>query len=311
VSAELSVGCILVHHRHFPAVLGTVEALQRCGVASDRIILIDNSEDPDIGRALRSAVPRGVEVIGTDNRGYGNAVNVGIRAWQTRQERADLLLVSTHEAFPSEESLRSMVRAVKLHPNAAVCGPVLFDSSSKDTVWSMGGGLRRISGMPFHIRPARAGSRGRGSVFSREWLDGAFCLYRTAVLQDLLFREDFVMYFEEVDLHQRIRAAGWDVLCVEDASVGQTSSGIPPYFLARNLQMFVSAHGRRWQKVLGAPYASVRFMIRMFGRPGRVARASDLVTGWRDGLHHVACAPGEPWPQARRALAHVEPGGSR
>ena len=79
----------------------------------------------------------------------------------------------------------------------------------------------------------------------RAWLDGAFCLYRADLLRAMPFRTDFFLYFEETELHTRIRKAGYGVAWVPTASVEQSSTGVPPRLLGRNLQKYQHLHARR------------------------------------------------------------------
>jgi N-acetylglucosaminyl-diphospho-decaprenol L-rhamnosyltransferase len=308
MSADPKVVCILVHHRHFPAVLDTVEALLQGGIGAADLIVVDNSEDEHLQKSLRTALPPSVQLVIARNAGYGSAVNAGIRASQLSNMRPEFLLVSTHETVPTHAAVKMLVDAMEGNPEAGVAGPTLVHSPSGGRVWSMGGGIGRLTGMPFHLRnTSRRPSRSRPAD-SRDWLDGAFCLYRAGVLEELLFREDFVMYFEEVDLHRRIRAAGRDVLWVSDAVVSQASSGVPPYLLARNLQIFLSTHGRLWQRIVGAPHAALRHMLRHAGQTGRRHRAADLASGWWAGLRHGAELPGASYAEAEKVLARSSRG---
>jgi hypothetical protein len=50
-------------------------------------------------------------------------------------------------------------------------------------------------------------------------LCGACMLVRRAALDDTLFSEDFFMYGEDVELCQRLRAAGWRLRYVAEARV--------------------------------------------------------------------------------------------
>jgi GT2 family glycosyltransferase len=134
--------------------------------------------------------------------------------------------------------------------------------------------------LPRHILTAREVS---GAV-DREWLDGAFTMYRTDELESFKLDESYFLYFEETDLHTRLRRAGRRVVWVPHARVSQKSSGIPPRLLGRNLFLF---HRKLFSKATGR--AAVGFeLIRAFGRALLTRRARwsalpEIARGWGEG----------------------------
>jgi hypothetical protein len=80
-------------------------------------------------------------------------------------------------------------------------------------------------------------------------------LFRSEVFSTAgFFDEDFFLYFEEIDLAQRIRAAGWKVYFVAEVGVdhvGGLSTGhrdetrrMPRYWFDSRRRYFVKHHGR-------------------------------------------------------------------
>lgn len=276
-------GAIVVHHRNFPVVLGTVERIIAGGIEPSRVVVVDNSEDPPLLNRLIEAVPTDVRVIAEANRGYGHAVNVAVRALE--EQSLDFVVISTHEARPEPGAIDLLIRALDADATVGAVGPTLVTGEPGESViWSMGGHCTRVLNEPRHFgagEPWDAAVTQRPAA-RRHWVDGAFVAYRYGVLCEHPLREDFFLYFEETDLHQRLRDAGLAVLWIPAAVVWQSSGGAPPYLLARNLQRYQRAHGTLLQAVVTVPWVILRAGIRKAARGGRSHQRRDMLRGWRD-----------------------------
>jgi GT2 family glycosyltransferase len=95
--------------------------------------------------------------------------------------------------------------------------------------------------------------------------------------------EEFFLYVEEVELHTRMRKAGWRILWVPAAMATQDSAGAPPFYLARNVQWFQRLHGNRAQQMLTVPAIIARRWLRRLIRGGPANEMRGLVEGWIAG----------------------------
>jgi GT2 family glycosyltransferase len=260
-------------------VLDTVADLLRAGIAPADLIVIDNSEDEALVAALRTRLPTAVRVLEVANAGYGPALNVGLDALATNVSRHPFVLTVTHEVRLRASALRALVTALESEPRAAAAGPTLV-TPGNDEYWSLGGGLSRWLNVPVHVTDDHAADAKHQSSVSRDWLDGACILYRSAVVDRLRFRDEFFLYFEEVDLHIRMRRLGWRVLWVPAARASQSTKGTPPFLLARNLHRFQGLHGNRAQRLATTPTVIVRKAVRHGLRGGPDGEIAALVRGW-------------------------------
>lgn len=256
-----NVAAVVVHHRSYETIAEAVYLLIQQGIQPENLVLIDNSEEPDRRGELRNSVPGGVEICYEDNRGYGAAVNAGTDYFRKRlQNNFEFLLVSTHETRPSPGALRALVEALERDPSAAVAGPTLLSGSETEFVWSGGGHLEPVTHIPSHYfhRAALDTLKEWRLPEERDWLDGAFLLYRWNDINDFRMSEDFFLYMEETDLHLRLGKAGRKSLWVPEAQVWQSSGGIPPYYLARNLRLLFRRHESILRRLTVVPYAVSR-----------------------------------------------------
>jgi N-acetylglucosaminyl-diphospho-decaprenol L-rhamnosyltransferase len=278
-----NIGCVVVHHNNYPGVLATVIAILAGGVRAENLILVDNSEDSQLTTMLEMNLPSEVRLLTQTNSGYGQAANAGVAALIDRPFPPECILVSTHEAIPDVDAISTMLQV--MHSNSAdVVGPTLVDGAdSGRSVWSTGGEVSGILNMPFHTRVLKNVSGQSASCVDRVWLDGAFCLYRTDTLSTLGFSEDYFLYFEEVDLHMQIRKEGGRVIWASNARVSQVSSGIPAYYLTRNMILFQSRYGNMAQRAVAPMYSMLRFILRSCAKERRMPDLHDLWRGLSDG----------------------------
>lgn len=282
------VAAIVVHHRRYDALPGTVQGLLTQGVRPEHVLVVDNSEDPASWAALAASLPAGVHIEYTRNRGYGAAVNAGMDLLGARlSEQFQYVLVTSHEARAEEGTVAALRRALTEDPSAAVAGPTLVTGhGSERRTWSQGGYLARWTHRPVHhgyleeVRPAD-----EDKPVAREWLDGAFLLYRSIDLAAFRFCEDYFLYMEETDLHLRLGRGGRTVLWVPGAIAWQSSDGVPPFYVARNLRLLFARNDRPWRRRWVAPALALRQVAgAVLRRRDPVAQSVALLRGLRAPL---------------------------
>jgi GT2 family glycosyltransferase len=257
----VGIAAVVVHHRSYDSVGGAVTSLIAEGIAANRIIVVDNSEQPSSRPALEASMPPLVEVFYMPNEGYGAAVNKAVEIFTKSGGEPEYLLVATHETAPKREAVGALWRALREDLEAAVAGPTLISGEDEPFVWSTGGRLTKYAHFPAHFdhKTALTTSSVNGPVKEREWLDGAFLLYRWADISRMKIDESYFLYMEETDAHIRFRRAGRKILWVPAAVVWQSSGGIPPYYFARNLRLFMKRNEPGWRGIF-VPFAVARRM---------------------------------------------------
>ncbi|AIV39424.1 MULTISPECIES: glycosyltransferase [unclassified Curtobacterium] len=279
------LGAIVVHHRSYETIEKVLSDLVHEGVAPENIVVVDNSDQDDSEDRLRTLLPGSTRLLSVANHGYGAAVNAGVRELQAHATY-DLLLVATHEVEIADGSVGALVDAVRSAPNIGAAGPTLISRvDGADKVWSTGGRFTRWARVPRHHdhRADVHAVQQSGSPTRREWLDGAFVLYRAQLLSELRVNEVFFMYVEEVDLHLRIARAGFEVVWVPEARVRQSSNGTPMLYFGRNLALLHRLNGESRRLVL-LPFVALRMALPLVVRRRSLRPVIDVVKGIVRGL---------------------------
>lgn len=280
------VSCIVVHHASPDTLVHTLESLVQTGITHDMILVVDNSGDNELMQRVQA---RGFRALHTSNRGYASAVNEGLADLRATGGSRPLTLVCTHEVLADSAAVRMLREAMLTDDRIAVAGPTLINADAGREVWSTGGSLSGGLSLPHH-HTSTVGSLGAGAV-DRDWLDGAFTLYRTSALEGFELDELYFLYFEETDLHTRLRRAGHRVVWVPDATVSQRSSGIPPRLLGRNLFLFQSRLFSRSKARAAVCYQVARSTARALAGRGPWSAPGQVFAGWLDGERIIAGKP--------------------
>lgn len=282
------IGAVVVHHRSHDTIGAVVSDLMAQGLATTDILIVDNSEEEGSETRLRAVVPQDVSLLFVANRGYGAAVNEGVRAIRNLGSH-EYLLVATHEVRIAAGSLTELQSALDADPDLGAVGPTLLTTADdgREEVWSTGGRLTRWAGVPRHhdhrAEPAGVFARHESAVVRRVWLDGAFILYRARLLADFRINESFFMYVEEVDLHLRLERAGQKIGWVPAARVHQSSGGTPMFYLGRNLVLLLRLNGQHL-RIGFVPFVALRAALPRSLRRRSARPVLDVVRGIGRGL---------------------------
>lgn len=259
--AVADVRAVVVHHRSPDTIGLTVQDVVH-ELGAEHVLVVDNSEDDEAAERLRTSLPDGVELLVLPNRGYAAAVNAGVRHWAGSGHR--YTLVSTHECRFQPGSIQTLADALEIAPDVGVVGPTLIDGTT-GAVWSQGGLLTSKLRLPRHRGVGTTVpclTPGTARVTEADWVDGACLLYRNSALLQQPLSEKFQMYFEELDHQLLLRRAGWRVGFVPAAVVTQSTKGLPPYWLARNLWLMQRRHFGRTTALVGSAVQVTRVAIR-------------------------------------------------
>ncbi len=279
-----AVRAVVVHHNNFDIISMTIKKLFLEGIKAEEMLIVDNSTEVDEFDVLTSLKDKGVEILRTENRGYGAAVNKGIEWWLEKSPETDFFLVATHEVAPEEGAINILLDEITADPNCGVVGPLLVTGEKGTTVWSSGGSHTAFLKRPFHSHhkvPRTHQDELEPAKFV-DWVDGAFVLIRRTALGTDRFDEDFFMYIEEVHLQMKLTQKGWSVKVVPSAVVWQSSGGTPPYFAVRNIRLLHQKMGRPGLgRLAGARGIVANLKTSIMAR--RIRPLKEAIRGYRAG----------------------------
>ena len=219
------------------------------------VAVIDNGSGDGSAATLRAAIAalppsrHAVELLALEhNLGFAGGMNRGI-AWAQARGAAFTLVLNNDLRLPAD-FVRPLAAVLANDARVAAVAPTVLHPDG--TVWAEGGELGfcpnalRLRG---HGRAPSPRQQGPQAV---PFLPAACVLYRTAELTAVGgFDERYFMYWEDVDLCERLRARGGRIVWlpwvqVVHASGGSSGGGRSPlrkFLMANNAVLYLRAHG--------------------------------------------------------------------
>ncbi|MGI8417177.1 MAG: glycosyltransferase family 2 protein [Nakamurella sp.] len=190
-----------------------------------RIVMVDNgSTDGSVEQA--AAAGRAELLRSGGNVGFGSAANIGVAALPNG---IDFVLIANPDVTLDAGSLDTLVAAFAEYPKAGAVGPSirtpdgkLYPSARRLPTIADGVG-HAVLGWIWPRNPWTRRYRAEDEEVGRRpagWLSGACLLVRRAAFDEIGgFDQRYFMYFEDIDLADRLAKAGWVNLYVPDATV--------------------------------------------------------------------------------------------
>lgn len=258
------VGLVAVTYSPGPALDRMLDSLAGAYSGDLRVILADNgSTDGSVERAARRP---GVRLVRTGgNLGYGGGANVGVRALGLG---IDWVVIANPDLVFAAGAIDRLLECADRHPAAGAFGPLITTPDgvvypSARNLPSIADGVgHALCGWWWPTNPWTRRYRLDAQAPTERiagWLSGSCLLVRRRAFEQVGgFDEAYFMYFEDVDLGDRLSRAGWTNVYCPSARVahrgGHATERDPgPMAVAhhRSAYRYLAArHPARWQAPL-------------------------------------------------------------
>jgi GT2 family glycosyltransferase len=226
---------ILSYSRPGPLRRAIESVLQQSYPRLDIVVVDNRSPKSDEIARLVSEFPRVRFIRNDKNLGFAGGMNVGIAA-----ASGQFVYLTEDDVALRPGCLSSMMDYIERHEDAGLVAPVMYDQSSGD-VRSAGGRFALEPVFKLQIITERASGQGP-APFDVMYVPGASILARASLLKSLKgFREEFLLYQEDLELCIRVLKSGLRVVTVPTAAVDHVdpppgpASDTVEYFRIRNL----------------------------------------------------------------------------
>jgi N-acetylglucosaminyl-diphospho-decaprenol L-rhamnosyltransferase len=260
-----------------------LDSLGKATTRQFQVVLADN-ESTD-GAPQRAAERPGVRFVATGgNLGYGGGANRGVAALP---DDVGWVVVANPDIEWAPDSLDTLLDAAERWPSGGAFGPLIREPNgvvypSARLLPSLGRGIGHASlGRLWPDNPwTRAYRQSDTTVTERTagWLSGSCLLLRRAAFEAVHgFDERYFMYFEDVDLGDRIARAGWQNVYVPSAEVthigGHSTKRAASTMLAAHhdsaYRYLADRHqGPQWVPVLAGIKAALAVRLKLETRHG-------------------------------------------
>lgn len=197
---------------HLEASLAALEGLR--GPIVERILVDNGSRDGSLDFVRTRHPGWRILELGA-NRGPAAARNAGLRA-----ASAPFVLALDNDVIVAPDTLERLAAALEQHPELALVQPRGVFDAEPTRVHYDGGAFHYVGlyALRNFYRPL-AEAEGRGLVRVGGVISLALLVDRQALLALGGYDERMFILFEDLDLSYRLRLAGWELACLEDAPV--------------------------------------------------------------------------------------------
>ena len=278
-SPDAEVSVVVVTYSPGETLAPFVASLRDATQRRIRVVLADNGSTDGVPQSVAEASPD-VRLLATGgNLGYGRAANLGVAA-----TTSDWVVIANPDIVWTPGAIDELLAAADRWPRAGAIGPMIrtplgeiYPSARQLPSLTRGIGHALFGwfwpGNPWTIayREERAAPHERVAG----WLSGACLLVRREAFDSVSgFDPRYFMYFEDVDLGDRLASAGWLNIYAPSAEVIHEGS----HSTARHADAMSIEHHRSAYRYLsdrhrGSAWAPVRVVLRLglFSR-SRLAR---------------------------------------
>ncbi len=227
--------------------LECLESLRNVDYPNFEIVVVDNASTDDSVAAIRQAYPDVVVLQNSDNLGYAEGNNVGIR--YALKNGSDYVFVLNNDTVVDANVLTPLVETMEREPDVAVAGSRICYYDRRDIIQCAGTRVDTHTGAV--LEEVGNGQRDVGQEFPEDAYNAAHgcgMMVRCALLDEVgLMQANFCFYLEETDWCLRFREAGYRVKMVaaskvyhkEGVSMGGSKSPRALYYMARNRRLFL------------------------------------------------------------------------
>jgi len=282
VTSDLAV--VAVTYSPGAALTGFLDSLAAASAEPVQVVLADNGSTD--GAPELAAERPNVRLLRTgSNVGYGRAANLGVAETGT-----EFVVVCNPDVIWAPGALDELRKVAERWPRAGAIGPLI--RAEDGTVYPS---ARELPSLVRGIGHAALGSVWPGNPWTRAyrreqspiertagWLSGSCLLLRRAAFDSVGgFDPAYFMYFEDVDLGERLADAGWLNVYAPSAEIVHTGS----HATAHNKQAMFREHHRSAYRYLAGRYPGRYWApLRLAIRAGLLARSrlAPPVIDWVD-----------------------------
>lgn len=265
-------------------------------------IVVDNASTDGSVPYLKKNFPQVKLIINSQNLGYAEGNNVGIR--HALDYSADYIWIVNPDITVGPQALQILLNFASTHPQAGILGSKVYfvpgfefhknrytKAQIGKVIWYAGGQIDWNNVITNHLGMNEVDTGQFDTAKITDFVTGASMLLNSQMLRQVgILDPKYYLYYEETDLSLRSRRAGWELWYVPTSTVWHANaqatgvgSQLVDYYTTRNRILF----GMRWAP-LRSKIALVRESMRLLasGRLWQKRGVLDFYLGrWGRGTY--------------------------
>jgi GT2 family glycosyltransferase len=222
-----------------------LDALGQITYPRVKIIVVDNGSTDGSVNALRAEYPQVMLLPLSENAGFAEGNNHGLR--HALRQGADYVLLLNNDARIAPDAVDVLVQTAQADRQIGILGPIIYRDDDSQHIESAGGWLNLYTGRFRHFETLPANQL---RPYEVDMVSGCAMMVRREVMERVgLLNGCYFAYFEDAEWCVRVRRAGYRVVAVPGAQVwhrGSAASGgyhapLRIYYGVRNHLLMVNA----------------------------------------------------------------------
>ncbi len=193
---------ILLNYIKYEDTIECLQSLKNIDYPNYRIVVCDNASpnqsEKYIMEWIDSNGDKSIQFIQTgSNLGFAGGNNVGIR--YALDQGAEYIWLLNNDTVVDSGALMTMVNRMNSNRKIGICGSKLMSYYNRTEVVGLAGWNRPVTAAGGHILEPK-------DLHRLTYIIGASMLFRREVFENVgLLQDDYFLYFEELDMAERIR----------------------------------------------------------------------------------------------------------
>ena len=218
--SDLKLAIVLVNWNSFDLTRDTLASLQLTHYKNYDCIVVDNGSVDNSAEQLAAAFPEMILLKAGTNKGFTGGNNIGMQYALDKGYEYIMMLNNDVEVDP--HFLNPLIQKLEEDENIGAVQPLIYFHHDKNLIWNAGSSFNPFLGIcatPNYNQqdPSHAQTSIQKPI---DWITGCAFMIRASVLKQVgLLKEGFFIYYEDVDLSFRIKAAGHRLAYVPSAVV--------------------------------------------------------------------------------------------
>ena len=258
--SEPRVSVITVNYNQSEVTCALLESIRWQAWRNVEVIVVDNASRENPEALFKSRFPEVIFLRSEQNLGFAGGNNLALP-----YATGDYFFFVNNDAELTENTIQNLLQVFETQPRAGIVSPLICYAPEVRENAHAATDLIQYAGMtPVHPLTGRNRTIGNREADHGQFTQTAQTAYahgaammapRRVLEQVGPMREDFFLYYEELDWCERIRQAGWEVWVQPLARVYHKESltvqklgSLKTYYLTRNRIWFMRRHFGAWQR---------------------------------------------------------------
>lgn len=254
------ISIIIVNYKQIDLTLELLLSIKNlCIYTKYEIIIVDNEADLGNEKQLKSVINDIVYLPLNWNSGFARANNIG-----ARNAKGEYLFFVNNDTNITSGLLTSLEKTINSNKNIGIVCPIIKYYNEPDKIQYAGytsidpfTGRNKIINQPISVKE-----------YKTNYAHGAAMLMSKSLFNKVNgFDEDYFLYYEELDLSEKVKKEGFDIYVNPNASIYHkvsSSTGVDSplknYYLTRNRIVFIK---KNYKMINYVVYLFFQFIISM------------------------------------------------